>query len=197
MPKEFQARTDEMFSLDDSVTSYIGNKLSITNDSKDYIRRGQLFEDYKAYCNDNSQRCKPRSTFFKRMDDLKIQISKKDGYDVYRGLALKQMTQKQSDDDEGKAEYVRAEEFTKLQRIIEKTSDKMEMLEELSEDMKTYIHQLEKIVNKLEDDRETVYADNEDNEDNDDNEDNEEVDEPINISTTQKEVDDIMDLLSM
>ena len=26
MPKEFQARTDEMFSLDDSVTSYIGNK---------------------------------------------------------------------------------------------------------------------------------------------------------------------------
>ncbi len=70
----------------------------------------------------------------------------------------------------------------------------MEMLEELGEDMKTYIHQLKKIVNKLEDDRETVYADNEDN---DDNEDNEEVDEPINISTTQKEVDDIMDLLSM
>ena len=49
----------------------------------------------------------------------------------------------------------------------------MEMLEELGEDMKTYIHQLEKIVNKLEDDRKTVYADNEDNDDNEDNEDNE------------------------
>ena len=110
------------------------------------------------------------------------------------------MAQEQSDDDENenmfmtkedKAEYVRAEEFTKLQRIIEKTSDKMEMLEELGEYMKTYIYQLEKIVNKLEDDRETVY---EDNKYNDDNKDNEKVYKPINISTTQKEVDDIMEL---
>lgn len=86
--EEFRKRTDEVFNLEDSITSFISTQLVITSDDKDYERRGILFEQYKLYCNDNSQRCKPRSTLFKRLEDLKIRIVKKDGYDVYRGLKV-------------------------------------------------------------------------------------------------------------
>ena len=41
------------------------------------------------------------------MDDLKPQTGGQDGYDVYRGLAFKQITQKQSDDDENKNIFIR------------------------------------------------------------------------------------------
>ena len=87
-PKQFKDRTDQFFELQDSITSFINNKLQITGSDKDFIKRGLLFEMYRTYCNDNSQRCHPRSTLFKRLEDKHIRISKKDGYDVYRGITI-------------------------------------------------------------------------------------------------------------
>ena len=88
MTEEFTKRTNEIFQKEDSISSFFQNRMKITNDSKDTIRRGDFFETYKEYCNKNSQRCKPRSTVFKRMEDLKIVEGKLHGYDVYRGIQI-------------------------------------------------------------------------------------------------------------
>jgi len=98
-PEEFKNKTNEFFDLQDSITSYIASKLIVTENEKDYIKRGTIFETYRQYCNDNSQRCHPRSTLFKRLEDLKIRITKKDGYDVYRGIKLATLEGDYNDED--------------------------------------------------------------------------------------------------
>jgi P4 family phage/plasmid primase-like protien len=86
MPESFKQRTTQVINLEDSITSYINTKLLFTKASNDYIRRGALFENYKTYCDTNSQRCQPRSSLFNRLSDLRIDIAKLDGYDIYRGV---------------------------------------------------------------------------------------------------------------
>lgn len=116
-PKSFLDRTNLFFEQQDSITSFINNKLVITENEKDYLRRGELFEIYKTYCNNNSQRCQPRSTVFKRMDDLKIITAKKDGYDVFRCVKIANGENEEPSmfiKENDKAEYIRAEEFKKI-----------------------------------------------------------------------------------
>ena len=102
--EEFKSRTDKVFNLEDSITSFIDSQLIITSNDKDFERRGVLFDIYKLYCNNNSQRCKPRSTLFKRLEDLKVRIIKKDGYDVYRGLKVRTETKKEEPEEEAEEE---------------------------------------------------------------------------------------------
>jgi len=90
MSPEFQRRTDDILDQDDSITSFFVNRCKFDdNDDKiTPIRKGDFFDEYKNYCTKNSQRCHPRSTLFKRMDDKHILISKLHGYDVYRGVKI-------------------------------------------------------------------------------------------------------------
>jgi P4 family phage/plasmid primase-like protien len=43
-PSEFAERTNKIFSLQDSITSFFENRLELTNNDKDYMKRGELFE---------------------------------------------------------------------------------------------------------------------------------------------------------
>lgn len=89
MPKSVSDRTNGLINLEDLIESFIETKLVATGNDKDYVKRGQIFELYKAYCNSNSQRCKPRSILFNRLSDINVKLAKKDGYDVYRGIKIK------------------------------------------------------------------------------------------------------------
>jgi len=88
-PKSFQEKTDAFFNQQDSITSFVNNKIVLTNNDKNYIKKSAIFDIYKTYCNDNSQRCHPRSTLFKRLEDLQLRLSTLDGYSVYRGVQIK------------------------------------------------------------------------------------------------------------
>jgi phage/plasmid-associated DNA primase len=88
MPPSIQERCTKLILQEDSIESFIEKRLKVTNNKKDFIRKGTLFDLYRLFSNANSQRCKPRSTFFNRLADLKIMESTLDGYDVFRGITV-------------------------------------------------------------------------------------------------------------
>lgn len=150
-PKEFQDRTNEFFNLQDSVTSFTDQKIEITDNSKDYVKRGMLFELYQDYCTKNSQRCKPRSTLFKRLDDLKIGVRKINGYDVYFGIKIKEKHNEEIDDDDEydhgieKIDYSvkvttkqQIEELEKTEERIKKMESEIKMLHEFVEIQRSF-----------------------------------------------------------
>jgi P4 family phage/plasmid primase-like protien len=87
-PKSFQDRTNAFFEQQDSITSFLTNKVSLTDNRKNYIKKSAIFSIYNEYCNDNSLRCHRRSTLFKRLEDLNLQVTTLNGYDIYRGIVL-------------------------------------------------------------------------------------------------------------
>ena len=88
MPEEFKQRTEQILEGEDSIASFFKHGLKFTDDKKDYIRKNVLFEVYKNYCNQNSQRCQPRSTLYNRLTHMKYSSTKLNGYDVYRNMKL-------------------------------------------------------------------------------------------------------------
>ena len=64
MTDEFKKRTNEILSGEDSIKTFFDRFLKITKNHKDTHTKLQLFETYRQYCNDNSQRCQPRSSLF-------------------------------------------------------------------------------------------------------------------------------------
>ena len=132
MPEEFQRRTNLLLMSEDSIESFLKNKITRTDNSKDLIRRKELFEAYKDYCNDNSQRCQPRSTLFNRMQHLKFESYTKDGYDVYRYIQLK-------DPSEQPANKMNHEG---LDHGVNKQNDELIDLRKLVEEQKKQIEEL-------------------------------------------------------
>jgi P4 family phage/plasmid primase-like protien len=88
MSEEFKIRTNEMLSSEDSIKTFTDRKMQITNNKSDVVKKNTIFEAYKDFCNDNSQRCQPRSNLFNRLEHLGIKTSLLHGYDVYRGIKL-------------------------------------------------------------------------------------------------------------
>jgi P4 family phage/plasmid primase-like protien len=88
MPKVVQDRSTELINSEDSIESFISSRMNFTKNKKDYIRKSTLFEIYKTYCNAQSQRCKPRSTFFNRLSDMKLELYDKDGYKIFRCVTV-------------------------------------------------------------------------------------------------------------
>lgn len=99
-PKEFQERTELVFNTQDSISSFLERKIKITNNDADYKKKGELFEIYKDFCSKNSQRCHPRSTLFKRLDDLHIRLTALHGYDVYRGIKIISIEKEEINEDD-------------------------------------------------------------------------------------------------
>ena len=101
VPETVKKRIMDLISSDDGIDSFITGRVSQTGSKKDYIRRSDLFESFKEFCDSNSHRCQPRSTLYERLDQQKIGYpSKKDGYDVYRGIRLKSEHELLDDDDD-------------------------------------------------------------------------------------------------
>jgi phage/plasmid-associated DNA primase len=75
MPESFQIRTKQLFLNEDSVSTFIERRMIKTDSSKDFIKKGDLFEAYKTFCDSNSQRCHKRSELFDRLSELKYTTS--------------------------------------------------------------------------------------------------------------------------
>ena len=146
MPESFQKRTNAFFEQQDSITSFFNNKLIITSNNKDYIKRSDLFEEYKKFSNDNSQRCHPRSTLFKRLEDLHVIIAKKDGYDVYRGIKIK--SHYDNDDDDDDDDEVGVDKSDKSVNIFQEYQNQLNILRKELETFKSNTETIEVKVTK-------------------------------------------------
>jgi phage/plasmid-associated DNA primase len=90
-PKTIADMTASVFEQQDSITTFLKNRIEITDNKKDFIRKSDMMDvHYKKYCNDNSLRCHPRSTLYKRLEDLQLVMSQLDGYSVYRNVKLRE-----------------------------------------------------------------------------------------------------------
>jgi P4 family phage/plasmid primase-like protien len=124
MTDEFKQRTKRILQNEDSIETYFERVIKITNNQKDVIKKTDFFENYKMFCNLNSQRCLARSSFFQRLSQKNINLHDKPlhGCDVYRGvkvLSENEMDEKQSSPlDSG----------LKSNEIIEKLENKNELL---------------------------------------------------------------------
>ena len=131
MPDSFIERTKQVFLNEDSISTFITRKIIKIDDDKKFIRKGDLFEEFKTFCDDNSQRCHKRSELFDRLKELKYTTSVKDGYDVYRGIKIRNtkvknidITMDEDTDDEG--EYKEAYEKALIE--IEQLKQKIEKM---------------------------------------------------------------------
>ena len=88
MSPEFEKRTEDILSSEDSIKTFIDRKLKITNDLNDKITKSELFQAYNNFCSENSQRCQPRSTLFNRLEHMNFKLYTLNGYDIYRGLIV-------------------------------------------------------------------------------------------------------------
>ena len=86
MPPNEQRRTYELLSGEDSIETFLTRFIKMTDSTGDYIKRSELFEQYQSFCNENSQRCQPRSTLFQRLSHKGLEKSTLHGYDIYRKI---------------------------------------------------------------------------------------------------------------
>jgi hypothetical protein len=90
MTEEFKDRTTMILQSDDSIEAFIKHHLIITNDAKEYIRKGDIFRAYEAYCDGShgTVQKKKRNVLFQRLDNILKKDPKEkntlDGYDIYR-----------------------------------------------------------------------------------------------------------------
>ena len=121
MTDEFTDRTNELLSEQDSIKTYCDRYVKITNNIKDTVKRTEIFESYKLFCNNNSQRCQQRSTLFNRLEHLNIKTGVLHGYDVFKGIQIteckskydiKALEQALNDDDiDYKAKFREMEDY--------------------------------------------------------------------------------------
>lgn len=89
MPESFKIRTNDILSNEDSIKTFLDRKIQFGLSDKQHMKKLQIFELYKNFCNQNSQRCQPRSSLFARLGELGCKLSTLHGYDVYRGIDIK------------------------------------------------------------------------------------------------------------
>jgi len=133
-PKDFLDRTLKLVEEEDAITSFFKYKLQFTDDKNDYIKKAELFEYFKKYCNDNSHRCDPRSQLYSRLAHLKHLTVKLNGYDVYRQMKIIQNEQEKQENDfdfideedekiirvtDGNQETIAIEEYQKVLNELE------------------------------------------------------------------------------
>jgi phage/plasmid-associated DNA primase len=87
-PKSFIEKTNKILSEGDSIDAFIKRKLIFTDDPKDYMKRTEIFDAYNLFSSKNSQKCKPRSTLFQRLQSLNLVQSTLHGYDIFRGIKI-------------------------------------------------------------------------------------------------------------
>lgn len=89
MPKAWEDRTNNLLLQGDSIECFIKRKLVNTDRYDETIKKNDLFEEYKSFCNKNSQKCIQRSTLWARMSQNGFSTRLLHGYDVYYGINIK------------------------------------------------------------------------------------------------------------
>lgn len=129
-PQTIADMTASVFEQQDSITAFLKNRIEITDDKKDYIKKSDMMDiHYKKYCNDNSLRCHPRSTLYKRLEDIHLQLTQLNGYTVYRSVKLKEPV----DDPIDHADYDNG--VDKVSKSIDITTECVKELNILKNDM--------------------------------------------------------------
>ena len=67
MSNEYINRTNKLLDEGDSIECFIKRKIIKTDIYADTIKKNELFDFYKSFCNENSQRCIARSTLWARI----------------------------------------------------------------------------------------------------------------------------------
>jgi P4 family phage/plasmid primase-like protien len=88
MSKEYVSRTEKLLSEGDSIECFLKRRVVKTNKYEDTIKKNELFDIYKNFCNENSQRCIARSTLWARVSQNGINTRPLHGYDVYYGVTI-------------------------------------------------------------------------------------------------------------
>ena len=138
MTEDFKNRTEAMLNSEDSIKTFIDRKLTITKSNSDIIKKNTLFEAYKSFCNNNSQRCQPRSNLFNRLEQIRLNISVLHGYDVYRGIKLVTLDDELDVgifEDEKEINYKVM--YENLQKENEELKNKLKLLEPVKTTTKT------------------------------------------------------------
>ena len=165
VPDSFQSRTTDLFNSEDSITTFINRMLVVTEDKKDFIKKGQLFENYQAFCIDNSQKCHRRSELFDRLKEKRFITSVKDGYDVYRKVKLNTVLLKKKsgaqsdnmmicDDDEYKEAYELSQTQLKasegaLSLAMEEIGEQRKVMEDMERQAEDFYNQIEALKKQL------------------------------------------------
>ena len=100
MPDEYKLRTEKILSEGDSIESFIKRRIIKSDVYEDTLKKNDLFDAYKTFCNENSQRCIARTTLWARISQLGINTRPLHGYDVYYGIKI-DLNNKKSDYDFG------------------------------------------------------------------------------------------------
>lgn len=147
IPKEWLERRNTLLTEQDSISTFMDRFIKKTNNAKDKIRRSYLFELYSHFCNANSQRCQPRSTFFDRLRHEKISTVKLDGFDCFKFIVCKYRKDgiQDSDDEEEEEEEEKSEaiiydglhDSEKVKRLTKKMEEMFNQIEQLKTENET------------------------------------------------------------
>lgn len=128
MPSEYQKRTDKLLAEGDSIECFIKRRVVKSDKYEDIIKKNELFDIYKTFCNENSQRCIARSTLWARISQMGINTRVLHGCDVYFGITIDYNKLKDTQYQFGK---------NPLDDGIETTEDKyIDKIKELEEQIK-------------------------------------------------------------
>jgi phage/plasmid-associated DNA primase len=138
MPQSYQERTNKLLTEGDSIECFIKRKIIKTTKYEDIVKKNDLFEEYKHFCTENSQRCIARSTLWARMAQFGIDTRAKDGYDVFFGLEIKDDKQEEKYNPlDGEPEITYTPDYKKLYLEQQEEMNKLkEQLKELNEKLK-------------------------------------------------------------
>ena len=150
MPGDWKTKTTKLLEQEDSIETFLKRFISITKNEKDYIRKKNIFETYKSFCDTNSQRCQPRSSLFNRLEHLKVETKVLHGYDVFRKIKC---SYNKSCEDEDEDEDAVVDEKIDETDIIDpnETVKELNVLKEENAWLKDEIKRLS--ANRVEDDK--------------------------------------------
>jgi phage/plasmid-associated DNA primase len=148
VPPLFKARTTELFKTEDSISTFVNRMLIITENKKDYIKKGVLFEDYMSFCVSNSQKCHRRSELFDRLKEMKLVVSVKDGYDIYRNVKLSSDHERKKPANTVNDTTVSIEDDTEYKEAYENCLKHVKDIERVCEDRELELYAKEHALNK-------------------------------------------------
>ena len=144
MTEDFQIRTSKLLENEDSIETFINRFVTATPNRSDYIKSKEIFDMYNNFCNENSQRCQPRSTLYNRLEHMKFNTSILHGINVYRNIKCtynqKQREENGFIDDEENDEIKHANQKIKeLEKIIEQLKKENNILKKNNEPIQPII----------------------------------------------------------
>jgi phage/plasmid-associated DNA primase len=135
MSPEFEKRTEDILSSEDSIKTFIDRKLKITNDFNDKITKSELFQFYNNFCSENSQRCQPRSTLFNRLEHMNLKLYTLNGYDIYRGMIVVDFKNDEEDNDVDHRDKIIKSQYEEIVKLkLEVNRLKVELQNQITDD---------------------------------------------------------------